>query len=191
MGLSWPDTCTDVAVDERGRGGQTLGHELGEVRPDLDASPILVIGQMARLTQLFEPHLRLPFAEAELSNGDFDVLAALRRTGEPHTLTPGQLSTSLLVTTGAITKRIDRLEARGLVQRAVSPADSRGRLVTLTPAGVMLTDELIAVHLANEARLLAGLSVEEHDHLVVLLARLAESLDTADDDKGFATGQQR
>lgn len=145
-------------------------------RPDLDASPILVIGQMAHLTQLFDTRLRSPFAQAGLGNGDFDVLAALRRAGTPYTLSPGQLSTSLLVTTGAITKRIDRLEARGLTQRAISPADARGRLVTLTPAGVHLTDELIAVHLANEARLLAGLRADERSQLVSLLARLAETV---------------
>ena len=160
-------------------------------RPDLDASPILVIGQIARLTQLFEPHLRTPFVEAGLGNGDFDVLAALRRAGAPYTLTPGQLSTSLLVTTGAITKRIDRLEARGLAQRAVSPADSRGRLITLSPAGVALADELIAVHLANEARLLSGLNAAERDQLATLLARIAETLEPDADADALARATQR
>lgn len=150
-------------------------------RPDLDPSPILVIGQMARLTQLYEPLLRPPFAQAGLGSGDFDVLAALRRTGEPFTLTPGQLSKSLLVTTGAITKRLDRLQTRGLLQRAVSPDDSRGRLVTLTPAGANLVDDLIAVHLANEARLLAGLSAEEREQLAAMLARLAETVDDVEE----------
>lgn len=146
-------------------------------RPDLDASPILVLGRMARLTQLFELHLRPPFADAGLGNGDFDVLAALRRAGEPFTLTPGQLSASLLVTTGAITKRIDRLEARGLVKRVVSRVDGRGRLVSLTSTGVRLSDDLISVHLANEARLLEGLRADERAHLGALLARLAETVD--------------
>lgn len=150
----------------------------GRERPDLDASPIAVIGQMARLTQLFDPHLRPPFVEAGLGNGDFDVLAALRRAGAPFTLTPGHLSVSLLVTTGAISKRIDRLEGRELVRRTVSDADARSRLVTLTPAGVDLTDLLIAVHLANEARLLASLSVDERDRLAVLLGRLAANIET-------------
>lgn len=147
-------------------------------RPDLDASPILIIGQMARLTQLFEPHLRPPFAAVALGNGDFDVLAVLRRNGEPYTLTPGQLSTCLLVTTGAITKRIDRLEARGLIHRTISTADARGRLVTLTRAGCDLADELIAVHLANEARLLTGLDEDERELLEALLGRLAETIET-------------
>ena len=163
------------------------GHE----RPDLDASPISIIGRMARLTQLFDPHLRPPFAEAGLGNGDFDVLAALRRGGTPFALTPGQLSTSLLVTTGAVSKRIDRLEARRLVQRTVSAADARGRLVTLTPAGVDLTDELIAVHLVNEARLLAGLSSDERDQLAALLGRLAADIETTREAEGAHKGETR
>lgn len=160
-------------------------------RPDLDSSPILVIGQMARLTQLFEPHLRTPFVRAKLGNGDFDVLAALRRAGAPYTLTPGQLSTALLVTTGAITKRIDRLEVRGLARRAVSPADSRGRWVTLTPTGIELVDELIGVHLANEARLLSGLNTAERDQLATLLGRIAGTLEADDDTDVLAAATQR
>lgn len=146
-------------------------------RPDLEASPMLIIGQIARLTQLFEPHLRPPFAAARLGNGDFDVLAALRRAGEPFMLAPGQLATSLLVTTGAITKRLDRLEARGLVRRTVSGADGRGRLVSLTPPGVVLTDELIAAHLTNEARLLSALDDSQRDQLATLLERLAAAIE--------------
>lgn len=149
-------------------------------RPDLDASPLLVIGRMARLTQLFEPHLRPPFAAAGLGNGDFDVLAALRRAGSPYRLSPGELSESLLVTTGAITKRIDRLEERGLVRREVSTSDGRGRVVILEPAGLRLVDELIGIHLANEARLLAGLGPQERRDLATLLSRLAENHDAGE-----------
>ncbi len=147
-------------------------------RPDLDASPILVIGQMARLTQLLDDRLRQPFADADLGNGDFDVLAALRRAGDPFSLSPGQLSSALLVTTGAITKRLDRLEARDLVRRQVNSTDARGRLVHLTAAGVALTDQLIESHLANERALLEGLSEPDRRQLETLLARLARSLDT-------------
>jgi DNA-binding MarR family transcriptional regulator len=149
----------------------------GRERPDLDASPLLVFGRMARLTQLVEPHLRPPFAAAGLGNGDFDLLAALRRAGHPYRLSAGELSTSLLVTTGAISKRLDRLEAHELVRREVSESDGRGRLVTLQPKGLTIADELIGVHLANEARLLTGLDPAQRHDLATLLGRLAESLE--------------
>ncbi|MDN5766352.1 MAG: MarR family transcriptional regulator [Humibacillus sp.] len=119
------------------------------------------------------------------------MLAALRRSGDPFTLTPGQLSTSLLVTTGAISKRIDRLETRGLVRRTVSDADARGRRVTLTTAGVDLTDQLIGEHLTNEARLLASLSTTERDQLATLLGRLAATMENRPDTEPVQTGEHR
>ncbi|MGV9357665.1 MarR family winged helix-turn-helix transcriptional regulator [Streptomyces misionensis] len=149
-------------------------------RPDLDAAPMLVIGRLFRLTSALDQRLRPPFAAAELGSGDFDVLAALRRAGAPYSLSAGELSRTVLVTTGAITKRVDRLEARGLVSRSVDRSDSRGRLITLTPEGVELTDELIAVHLDNQRRLLAGLSADEQTQLAGLLGRLALTLASDD-----------
>ncbi|MER5208155.1 MarR family transcriptional regulator [Streptomyces sp. NPDC002825] len=142
-------------------------------RPDLDTSPMLVVGRLFRLTRALDQQLRPPFAAAGLGSGDFDLLAALRRTGEPYTLSAGELSRTVLVTTGAITKRVDRLESRGLVARTVDEADSRGRLITLTSEGVALTDELIAVHLDNQRRLLTGLDATEQAQLAHLLERLA------------------
>ncbi|MEU2232901.1 MarR family winged helix-turn-helix transcriptional regulator [Streptomyces vietnamensis] len=150
-------------------------------RPDLDASPMLVIGRLFRLTHALDRRLRPPFAAAGLGSGDFDLLAALRRAGEPYALSAGELSRTVLVTTGAITKRVDRLEARGLVARTVDEADSRGRLISLTPEGVALTDELIAVHLDNQRRLLAGLGGDEQAHLADLLERLALTLTAGED----------
>ncbi|MCL7492045.1 MarR family transcriptional regulator [Streptomyces sp. MCA2] len=149
-------------------------------RPDLDTTPMLVIGRLFRLTGTLDQRLRPPFGAACLGSGDFDVLAALRRSAAPHALSAGELSRTVLVTTGAITKRVDRLEARGLVSRAVAEADSRGRLITLTAEGVELTDELIAVHLDNQRRLLAGLSGEEQTQLAGLLERLASTLAASD-----------
>jgi|SRR6185312_11001175 len=146
-------------------------------RPDLDARPMLIIGRLQRLTHLVESRLRPPFAAAGLANGDFDVLAALRRAGEPFHARPTDLSRSLLVTTGAITKRLDRLQALGLVERDSADGDGRGKTVRLTPRGVTTTDELIAEHLANEARLVEALSAPERDRLQELLGALAESLE--------------
>jgi DNA-binding MarR family transcriptional regulator len=141
-------------------------------RPDLDPSPMLVAGRMFRLVAEWDRRLRGPFAAAGLGNGDFDVLAALRRAGAPYALSAGELSRTVLVTTGAITKRVDRLEAAGLVARSVAEEDSRGRRVALTEVGVRLADELIAVHLERQRELLAGLDEDERETLARLLAKL-------------------
>ena len=146
-------------------------------RPDLDPSPLLVLGRIQRLAALTDPVLRVPFAAAGLGNGDFDALAALRRAGKPFSLSPGQLADAMLVTTGAVTKRVDRLAERGLVARTTAPGDGRARVVTLTPAGRRLTDRLIAEHLDNERELLRGLSAAELDRLASLLGKLLGSVD--------------
>lgn len=147
------------------------------VLPDLDPSPLLVIGRISRLAVLVEVLLRPPFAAAGLASGDFDLLAALRRQDPPHELSPGALATAMLVTTGGTTKRIDRLEAQHLVARRVSTTDGRARVVALTDAGRELVDELIPIHLANEAALLAALTPTQRRQLAQLLGSLARTLE--------------
>jgi DNA-binding MarR family transcriptional regulator len=148
-----------------------------EVRPDLDASPLLVVGRIQVANQLVEGALRPTFAGAGLARGDFNVLAALRRAGEPHTLTPSELRDALMVTQGAVTKQVDRLIDKGLVKREVSPDDARGRTVSLTRAGVALVDELMAIHLDNQRRLLSVLTKDEIAELGRLLAALTDAHD--------------
>ncbi len=145
-------------------------------RPDLDVSPLLVIGRVHRVANALTPELVAVYAQHGLGEGDFDVLATLRRQGEPFALTPGALGERTLVSSGAVSKRLDRLEARGLVQRRPSPTDGRSRTVVLTARGRRVIDTAMQAHVANEARLLAGLTADERDALGVLLARLAESL---------------
>ncbi len=131
---------------------------------------MLVIGRIHRLAQLTDVALRPTFAAAGLAPGDFDVLAALRRTGPPHARTAGQLREALMVTSGAVSKQA----GKALITRAVGTDDARVRRITLTDAGVALVDELIEVHLDNERRLLAGLTAE----LAAALAVLAADLET-------------
>jgi DNA-binding MarR family transcriptional regulator len=152
-----------------------------EVRPDLDASPLLVVGRIQVANERVEGALRPTFAAAGLARGDFNVLAALRRAGEPHTLTPSELKDALMVTQGAVTKQVDRLIDKGLVTREVSPDDARGRTVSLTRAGVTLVDELMTIHLDNQRRLLSVLSDDEVDELGRLLAVLTDGV-AGDDD---------
>ena len=147
------------------------------IRPDLDPTPMLVIARIARLAALTDDLLRPPFAAAGIANGDFDLLAALRRQDPPHEANPGELALAMLVTTGATTKRIDRLERQGYVTRRPSVLDGRGRIVALTPAGLGLVDELLAVHLANEASIVAALTPTQRTELGLLLGVLAASLE--------------
>lgn len=145
-------------------------------RPDLDATPILVIGRIHRLAIALDVELLKVYAAHGLGDGDFDVLATLRRSGAPYELTPTQLMDQTMVTSGAVSKRLDRLEGAGLVERRVSEGDRRSRIVALTAAGRELMDRAVPQHLANEARLLAGLSERERTQLASLLGKLAESL---------------
>ena len=141
-------------------------------RPELDTRPMSVIGRLHRLAELLDGELRTVFAEADLGNGDFDVLASLRRSGSPFQLTPGELSATTMVTSGAVTKRVDRLERKGLVERTVSEGDRRGREIRLTAAGRALVDDVVVDHWANEDRLLAALDPDERRQLAGLLRKL-------------------
>jgi DNA-binding MarR family transcriptional regulator len=145
-------------------------------RPDLDCSPMGVIGRITQLQR--EVHLaqRATFAHHGLDAPSFDVLAALRRAGEPYQLTPTALMRTALVTSGAITQRLDRLEERGLITRTRSEADGRAVVVTLTPAGRDALDAALPDHLETERGLLDGLSAPELEQLAGLLRRLLVSL---------------
>lgn len=144
-------------------------------RPDLDAGPMLVLGRLARAEAAVDAALRPPFAAAGLVSGDFDVLAALRRQGEPFAAAPTALAAATLVTQGATTKRVDRLEAQGLVVRGASARDGRVREVRLTDAGLALVDRLITEHLANESRILASFTDDERTLFADLLLRLTDA----------------
>jgi DNA-binding MarR family transcriptional regulator len=146
-------------------------------RPDLDASPIGLIGRLHRIGDVLNVELRRVFAEAGLGDGDFDVLVTLRRHGAPYELTPGELSASTMVTSSAVTKRIDRLERAGLVSRTVDPDDGRSRRIRLTDSGFALVDRLMADHVANEHRLVSGLSPRDRANLAAILRRWGHSLE--------------
>ena len=145
-------------------------------RPELDASPLLVIGRIHRIALALTPELVEVYARHGLGEGDFDVLATLRRQGTPYALSPGELGERTMVTSGAVTKRVDRLAAKGLVERRASPTDGRSRSVVLTAEGHRVIDAAMDEHVANEARLLAGLEPDDRAALGELLGRLATTL---------------
>jgi DNA-binding MarR family transcriptional regulator len=147
------------------------------VRPDLDVSPIEVIGRVSRLSRLIDRRLAENFANHGIENWMYDVMATLRRNGEPYELTAGALVRQTMVTTGAITNRIDRLEERGLVERDRTSTDRRKVIVGLTPRGLKLVDEIAITHLATEREILESLSPRQQTQLASSLRTLLVDLD--------------
>jgi DNA-binding MarR family transcriptional regulator len=141
-------------------------------RPDLDPAPLAVLSRVTRLARHLDRERRAAFAAQGLEAYEFDVLTALRRAGPPYELTPGRLLTETLVTSGTMTHRLDRMEARGLVARRPDPADGRGVRVRLTAAGRDRADAAVADLLDRERTLLAGLSERDRDRLAALLRTL-------------------
>ena len=139
-------------------------------RPDLDVSPQGVFGRLHRLAAILTDEITVVYREHGLTEGEFDVLATLRRAGEPFERAPGELAQHTMVTTGAMSKRIDRLEAAGLVTRRASSEDGRGRVVALTAEGRRVIDAAFTDHIANEHRLLGGMSKSDARQLESLLA---------------------
>ena len=145
-------------------------------RPELDHSPIGVVGRISRLARELEARLEPVYREHGLEPGWHDVLATLRRTGPSYQLRPSDFTGSLMLTSSGTTKRLDRLERAGLIARAPDPDDRRGVIITLTEAGHELIDRVTEAHMANEARLLEGLSAAERERLAGLLRKLGLSL---------------
>lgn len=141
-----------------------------------------VVGRLGRAAAIGGKVVGSTLAEHGLQVGEFDVLAALRRAGAPHRLTPTQLARSLMLSSGAMTNRIDRLEDAGLVERHDDPHDRRGTLVGLTRAGLARVDAAVVDHLANEARLLSALTKAEQAQLSTLLRKLLSGLERDETD---------
>ncbi|MEE7535306.1 MarR family transcriptional regulator [Klebsiella huaxiensis] len=134
-------------------------------RPDLDCSPMGPIGRLKRCAMLLEPRIEAAFIRHDLVRWEFDMLATLRRAGEPFVLSPTQLFSTLMITSGTMTHRLKALEKRGFISRQPNPEDARSLLVALTPEGRTLIDEAVDSHVENEHQLLAGLSTAQRQHL--------------------------
>lgn len=156
-------------------------------RPDLDLAPVQVLGRLSRIGPQLDRALAMVFERFGLGPGEFDVLATLRRAGAPFELTPSALMDSMVITSGAVTKRVDRLVAEGLVQRRPDPADGRGKLVGLTTRGREVVDAAIGEHLANEDRLLGLLTARQREQLADLLRLLDASFRAAHPDRDAIT----
>ncbi len=146
-------------------------------RPDLDFDPLQVLSRVDRLSKHLERARRVAFASSALDSWEFDVLSALRREGEPFTLSPKALLTQTLVSSGTMTNRIDRLVTRGLVDRRTDPNDGRGIRVALTVEGRHTVDAAISRLLDAEAVLLERLPAAERERLAALLRTLSLDFD--------------
>lgn len=140
--------------------------------PDVDVSPLGSLSRLSRLARHLDRARSDAFAAHELEVWEFDVLAALRRAGPPYELSPGELIRQTLSTSGTMTNRVNRLEARGLVVRQPNADDRRGVLVRLTDAGRDRVQDALADLLTFERGVLAAVDPDEREHLVVLLRRL-------------------
>ncbi|MCL8017956.1 MarR family winged helix-turn-helix transcriptional regulator [Streptomyces sp. AS02] len=142
------------------------------VRPDLDTRPMEIFGRIYRLSRTMGDRTEKAYAPHGISRGEFDVLATLRRSGEPYTLSPRQLSATLMLTTGGMTGRLDKLERAGLLRRSPDPHDRRGLHVTLTEKGLALIDEAVGAGVAVQTEALSALTDEQADQLADLLREL-------------------
>ncbi|SIT13764.1 transcriptional regulator, MarR family [Thalassolituus maritimus] len=146
-------------------------------RPDINASVMALAGRLLEATHLLERDWIFPLAaQFELHQGEFDVIATLRRSGNPYSLTPTELHEGLMLSSGAMTSRLDRLERKGLIERSPAPNDRRSILVKLTPAGLALIDRILPLHVANEQQALATLTSKEQKLLNELLVKLVAGL---------------
>ena len=141
-------------------------------RPELDTSPMGLVGRIQRAASALRPRLDATHERSGLAGDSFDVLASLRRSGPPYQLTPTDLYREMMLSSGAMTNRIDKLEAAGLVARKPDPDDRRGTLVRLTAKGKALIDAATDAHVANERALLAALNAKEQQQLGDLLRKL-------------------
>lgn len=146
-------------------------------RPDLELRSMGLVGRIQRAAAALRPRLDATHEASGLQSESFDVLASLRRSGPPYQLSPTQLYREMMLTSGAMTNRIDRLEEAGFVARRPDPNDRRGTLVRLTPKGKALIDAATSKHVANEERLLSALSAREQQQLTELLRKLLIALD--------------
>lgn len=167
-----PDDPIDLIAEQWRRERPDLGEEA--------LAAMATFGRLGRLAVVAEPLVGRTFARHGLGTGEFDVLAALRRSGAPYTLTPTVLARTMMLSPAAMTNRLDKLEAAGRVERRLDPDNRRSMLVTLTDAGRATVDAAVVEHVANEQRLLAALTPADRRRFDEILRTLLAGLEDAD-----------
>lgn len=138
-------------------------------RPDLNTDPMALIGRLMRVSQHLSQGMAETFAQFGLTAAGFDVLATLLRSGPPHALSPNQLLSTMMITSGTMTNRIDQLEKQELVERIKSTEDRRSVQIALTEKGRALIDDAVTAHVSTQANLVSTLSTKEHGMLDQIL----------------------
>lgn len=144
--------------------------------PDVDTTGMAILGRARWIALRVRPSIEAVFERHGLNTGEFDVISTLLRSGPPYRLRPTELFTSLMISSGGLTDRLNRLQEAGLVLRAASPEDARSLLVQLTPLGRKRAEATFREDMAVERALLQGLSIDELKTLGHLLTKLANSL---------------
>jgi DNA-binding MarR family transcriptional regulator len=147
--------------------------------PDLDTEPMAILGRAFRLSNLVRPSIEATFADFGLDRGEFDVIATLRRSGPPYLMTPTEMYSALMISSGGLTHRLDRLEKAGLIRREKSPRDGRSVLVALTEVGAALAEKAFRTDMASEASFLQVLDGKERETLAALLRKLIAGIENA------------
>ncbi|MCW8333659.1 MarR family transcriptional regulator [Vibrio sp. SCSIO 43135] len=138
-------------------------------KPELETQPMAMMGRILRIAKYMEAQVADLHKQYDLKMGEFDVLATLRRSGKPHKLTPSELIESMMLTSGAMTNRLDKLESKGLIVRAHSKEDRRSVTVQLTQVGLVLIEELITKHVDIQKHLVRSLSTAQQKQVNQLL----------------------
>ena len=146
---------------------------------DVDLLPMAILGRLAKLGKYIDTDILHCHDRQDLRQGEFDVLATLRRSGEPYSLTPSELYQSMMLTSGAMTSRLDRLETKGFIRREHSKSDRRSVQVMLTAEGKKKVDAVLPAHINTQHDLLKGVNQQDREKLAELLKRWLMQLETA------------
>lgn len=149
-----------------------------QTKLDIDARSLAVVGRILRLAGMMEQRTNAALAEYNLALWEFDVLATLRRKGKPYAMTPKELMAATMLSSGAMTNRIDRLQEQGYVERIPSEEDRRSLYVSLTAKGIQVIGAASVARFAEAKEVLEHLSSPERSSLANLLRKMCVKLET-------------
>lgn len=149
-------------------------------RPDLEVGSIAIVTRVWRIARHLERHRQRLLRDLGTDASTLDLLATLRRSGDPYELTPNEIANRTLLTTGAVSQRLAKAEQAGLIRRSAARSDGRSVVVSMTPEGRDLVDQIVTELFASEQRLVDHLAPSDQRHLSQLLRTFLTALDTPD-----------